>query len=185
MRLSVFIAVIILAAQISSTNPQQTVSLTGRVTDALTKKPLEGAIIHILGVDQTKNRYDSYIFTNKTGHYGTYLNRGFYSLIVSCGYPETQGQDYVVGFLELDATQLDSSGENIVVDLQLFPGASVLLTGSIEFVELGRIPDELYFGFIDGYYGTPSLIRTIKFFDHEISNALNLEQGLIIVPSNK
>ena len=187
-KLLAFIAATTLVVQISVVRPQQEMSIAGVVTDALTGKPIGGATIHIWGWsyvgNQLQNRYDSSIYTNETGHYSVKLNIGHYSMAVMVDYPETPGKDYIIGFLQLDLTQPGSAFKNTVANFQLYPGASVFFTGSVEFVELGRVPEDLRFGFIEGYYGAPLLNQTLTNFDPEISKVLGLEPGLVVVPSD-
>lgn len=127
---------------------QQEIILKGRVTTGSTDKPLVGATVHILGAaiisEWRSVRYDSYLTTNDTGYYSASLYRGHYRITVILDDPETPGLDYVPGFLQLDLSELSPSQSNIVADFHIFPGTSVLLSGTPEFVELGGAPEIFY-----------------------------------------
>jgi len=170
------------------TRSQQEGILAGKVVDALTGRALDGSIVHIWGwVTEDgggQDRYDSYLFTNETGDYDIILSRGHYWITVTADDPETPGMDFVPGFLQLDMAELNSNGSVLVADFRLVPGASAIITGSADFVESGRAPEEMNFGLMDTYYGAPSLGRSLTYYDPEMSAALGLGPGFIVVPAN-
>lgn len=153
--------------------------------DAETDGPLEGVKIHIVSVSYGIN-YDSHLTTNETGDYSTILPEGYYLMTIIADDPETSGLDYVPARIPLELWGLNPSVSEIVVDFELFPGASVILTGSPELVEIGRAPEGITYSFSssDPRFHDIELTGFVKFYDTRIWSDLGLEFGHIVVPSD-
>jgi len=181
-----FLLAALVMTSISTTRSQQEMSLMGRVSDALTDKPLNGAVVSISGQVLTSDggyeQYSVRLSTNETGCYVVNLQKGHYLLTVVADYPETPGIDYVPGFLQIDMTEFNSS--DILADFHLFPGSSIRITGSEDFIELGRAPEDVSFGVTDTHNDTPSLGQSLTYYDPSISEALGLQPDHIVVPAN-
>lgn len=171
----------LLTISVSTARSQQEINVSGEVADALTGRPLGGSMIIVSGWTANDGSYDQYfeakVIANEVGFYTASLQRGYYYLIVMADDLTTPGLDYMPKLLQLDATKLYLKG--IDADFTLFPGASVKVTGLADFVELGKAPDDLYFGMIDAYNSTPYF----RVEDRRIYTALDLEPGIMVVPA--
>lgn len=171
----------LLTISVSTARSQQEINVSGEVADALTGRPLGGSMIIVSGWTANDGSYDQYfeakVIANEVGFYTASLQRGYYYLIVMADDLTTPGLDYMPKLLQLDATKLYPKG--IDADFTLFPGASVKVTGLADFVELGKAPDDLYFGMIDAYNSTPYF----RVEDRRIYTALDLEPGIMVVPA--
>jgi len=172
----------LLTISVSAARSQQEINVTGVVADALTGRPLGGSMIIVSGWTANDGSYDQYfetkVIANEAGFYTTSLQRGYYYLTVMADDLTTPGLDYIPKLLHLDATMFYPKG--IDADFILFPGASVKVTGLADFVELGKAPDDLYFGMIDAYNGTPYF----RVEDRRIYAALDLKPGITVVPAD-
>jgi ABC-type Na+ transport system ATPase subunit NatA/ABC-type lipoprotein release transport system permease subunit len=182
-----FVAVLLIAS-IPGISAQRERVVMGRIVDASTGRPLEGAIVHIsgwiMGGEYRWNRHDSYLSANETGQYNATLRRGFYILTITFDDPETPGVDYVPAILQLDLTEREQalSEEKIVANFDLFPGASVIVKGSAEFVEIGGVPESTYVGaFPVQRQALPE--PALTFYDPNVFSILGFEPMHIVVPS--
>ncbi|MGQ9515289.1 MAG: ABC transporter permease, partial [Thermoproteota archaeon] len=182
-------AVMLLLFSIPSAFTQVERTLSGRIVDVTTGKPLVGATVSISGWrrggEYRWNRYNLKLTTDETGYYYTTLRRGFYILSVISDDPDTPGIDYVPAILQLDLTEREGSirEENIVANFELYPGASLIIEGSIEFVEIGGVPESVYFAAIPVQrqrIPEPSL----SFYNPDVSSLLGLSPRHIVVPSD-
>jgi ABC-type multidrug transport system ATPase subunit/ABC-type lipoprotein release transport system permease subunit len=188
----IFLLTALLASSVGTASSQNYRVLRGRVTDAFTGLPLQGAKIHIGGWaqfgDYDWHRFDQYIYTNETGYYNITLSRGYYEYaLVWADYNETPGVDYVPQVLSLGDFQheLSASQTEIVADFQLLPGATVIVTGSPEFVELGGEPPQPSFSFStsDPRYAAYSS-QTLSYYYADVRSFMGMEPGSMVVPSD-
>jgi len=148
----IFLFTTLLVSSIGAASSQPQLTLRGKITDAITGKPLAGVEVHIRGWVESGyewHRYNSYTYTNETGHYNMSLYPGYYRMSITMDDPETLGMDYLPMYFELGDffRGMDIEQTEIVADLELYPGATVVFMGSPEFVEMGGVPPEMYMGF--------------------------------------
>ena len=179
---------ILLAFGIPGANAQESWTITGRVLDASTGKPLEGAMVRLVGRRWNLGRYDIVLRTDSLGYYNTSLRRGYYWMLAYADYQETPGIDYVPGIMQLDLRDRESSlaEENVVINFELVPGASVVLTGSPEFVEVGGVPEGVQYGFdvIESSYSALLQSRSLVSYSSQVWAVLGLEYGHVIVAAD-
>jgi ABC-type multidrug transport system ATPase subunit/ABC-type lipoprotein release transport system permease subunit len=177
----------LLLVSISTTSSQSDISLSGRVVNAETGSPIEGVRIYITGF--AVNFYGSFnesLMTNKNGYYDAILPRGYFRITVMVDNPETLGLDYVPAQMELNTWDLVPEQRALSVDFELYPGASIIIRGSPEFVELGKTPEGMAYAFtaLDPHFRDIERTGAIRSYDELTRLDLGLRPGEIIVPAD-
>jgi len=183
-----FLLAVISLMPMLTARSQQEIILDGKIADVLTGKSLERATLSISGWvlkdEKGYDWYDSKFYANETGHYAVSLQKGHYTISVMADNPDTPGLDYVPVLLHLNTTELGKKGDRITLSFDLYPGASVRITGSAVFIEFDRAPDHVDYSLLDEHNGTPSLAQSVTYYDRRTLAALGLEPDYIVVPAN-
>jgi len=187
----IFLFTTLLVSSIGAASSQREVILRGRITDVITGKPLSGVTIYIRGYVESQydwHHFNSETYTNETGYYNISLSHGFYRMAVVGDDPETLGMDYVPMYFELGDffRGLSEEQTEIVADLELYPGATVVFVGSPEFVETGGVPGEMYMGFgaVDPRYDNLGSMGVQTYYYPSIRSFLGLGPNDVVVVSN-
>jgi len=155
--------------------------------DVKTGNSMEGVRVHISSATAFfSSPFNEWCTTNKTGYYSVMLPRGYYRIVVISDDPETPGLDYIPVLLELDVSKLSPAQSEITVDFELYRGASIIVKGSLEFIEAKKVPDAITYSFkaLDLRFHNLDLKGLISFYHPSIWSILGLELGHIVVPSD-
>ncbi|MBO3803901.1 MAG: ATP-binding cassette domain-containing protein [Candidatus Brockarchaeota archaeon] len=185
---SAFVVAALLAFNVQGAIAQEGWTIAGCVLDASTGMPLEGAIVRLVGWRWNRGRFDIVLRTDSSGYYNANLRWGYYWVLAYADDPETAGMDFVPGIMELDLRDRESSlaEDRIAANFELVPGASVILTGLPEFVEVGGVPEGIQYGtyVVESRYSSLLRSRSLVSFSPQVWAVLGLEYGHIIAASD-